>query len=64
MRDEVIFLVDMQAFYASVEIADHSEWKGKPVIVSGDPERRSGVVLAASPEAKETGVQNAWRLTC
>lgn len=62
MTNRVIFLVDMQAFYASVEIADHPELKNKPVIVSGDPERRSGVVLAASPEAKKYGVQNAWRL--
>lgn len=62
MGQKAIFLVDMQSFYASVEIADHPEWKGKPVIVSGDPERRSGVVLASSPEAKKYGVQNAWQL--
>lgn len=57
-----IFLVDMQSFYAAVEQADHQKWQGQPLIVSGDPERRSGVVLAASPEAKAYGVQNADRL--
>ncbi|HET7522066.1 MAG TPA: DNA polymerase IV, partial [Bacillales bacterium] len=62
MTERTIFLVDMRSFYASVEQADHPELKNKPVIVSGDPERRSGVVLAASPEAKKFGVQNAWRL--
>src|SRR5699024_9422274 len=46
----------------SVEQADHPELRNRPLIVSGDPERRSGVVLAASPEAKKHGVQNAWRL--
>ncbi|MFE8695559.1 DNA polymerase IV [Cytobacillus sp. FJAT-53684] len=62
MRDNVIFLVDMQSFYASVEKVDHPELADKPLIVSGDPERRSGVVLAACPLAKKFGVQNASRL--
>lgn len=62
MANRVIFLVDMQSFYASVEKADHPEFKDLPLIVSGDPERRSGVVLAACPLAKKYGVQNAWRL--
>lgn len=62
MRDKVIFLVDMQSFYASVEKAAHPHLKNSPVIVSGDPERRSGVVLAACPLAKKYGVNNAERL--
>ncbi|HET7627298.1 MAG TPA: DNA polymerase IV [Bacillales bacterium] len=62
MAERIIFLVDMQSFYASVEKADRPELKDRPVIVSGDPERRSGVVLAACPLAKKFGVQNAWRL--
>lgn len=62
MTNRVIFLADMQSFYASVEKADHPALKDQPVIVSGDPERRSGVVLAACPLAKRYGVQNAWRL--
>lgn len=60
--EKVIFLVDMQSFYASVEKADHPELKDYPLIVSGDPERRSGVVLAACPLAKKHGVKNAFRL--
>lgn len=62
MKDKVIFLVDMQSFYASIEKVEHPELQDKPVIVSGDPERRSGVVLAACPLAKKWGVQNASRL--
>ncbi|WP_018660560.1 DNA polymerase IV [Heyndrickxia acidiproducens] len=62
MGQRVIFLVDMQSFYASVEKADHPEYRDKPLIVSGDPERRSGVVLAACPLAKKRGVKNAIRL--
>lgn len=62
VANRMIFLADMQSFYASVEKADHPEFNDQPVIVSGDPERRSGVVLAACPLAKRYGVQNAWRL--
>lgn len=56
---KVIFLVDMQTFYASVEKADNSKFQDKPLIVSGDPERRSGIILAACPLAKEYGVKTA-----
>jgi DNA polymerase-4 len=62
MKKKVIFLVDMQSFYASVEKADRPELKNQPVVVSGDPERRSGVILAACPLAKKKGVANAERL--
>ena len=62
MAEKVVFLVDMQSFYASVEKSDHPELNGKPVVVAGDPERRSGVVLAACPIAKRQGVKNAERL--
>lgn len=62
MKENVIFLVDMQSFYASVEKAEQPHLKKHPVIVSGDPERRSGVVLAACPIAKKKGVENASRL--
>ncbi|QQK78982.1 DNA polymerase IV [Salicibibacter cibi] len=62
MKNKVIFLVDMESFYVSVEKADHLELNNRPVIVSGDPERRSGVVLAACSVAKKHGVKNASRL--
>lgn len=60
--EKQIFLVDMQSFYASIEKADHPHLHEKPVIVSGDPKRRTGVVLAACPLAKRYGVKNAERL--
>jgi DNA polymerase-4 len=61
--ESVVFLVDMQSFYASVEKALRPELKGKPVVVAGDPERRGGVILAACPLAKSYGVQNAITLS-
>lgn len=57
--DRMIFLVDMQTFYASCEKADHPEFRNKPLIVAGDPEQRSGIVLAACPLAKDSGVTTA-----
>jgi DNA polymerase-4 len=52
-----IFLADMNAFYASVHQALDPSLKGRPVIVGGDPQKRHGVVLAASYEAKARGVK-------
>ncbi|WP_067841572.1 DNA polymerase IV [Amphibacillus sediminis] len=57
--ERVIFLVDMQAFYASVEKVRNPELADKPVVVAGDPDQRSGIVLAACPIAKKAGVKTA-----
>lgn len=59
MGDRVIMHVDMNAFYASV--AQHLDpgLRGKAVAVAGDPERRNGIILAKSREAKACGVKTA-----
>ncbi|MBG9733977.1 DNA polymerase IV [Paenibacillus alvei] len=61
-RERVVFLADCESFYASVEKADHPEYKNKAVAVAGDPTRRSGIILAACPIAKSFGVTTAERL--
>ena len=52
-----ILHVDMDAFFASVELLDHPELVGKPVIV-GHPSARS-IVTAATYEARKFGVNSA-----
>lgn len=57
-RGPAVGLLDLDAFFASVEQLDHPEWRGRPVIVGGSAERR-GVVSTASYEARRFGVHSA-----
>lgn len=52
-----ILHVDMDAFYASVELLDHPELVGKPVIVGHNSAR--SIVTAATYEARKFGVNSA-----
>lgn len=54
----VIFHLDLDAFFASVEQLDHPEWAGHPVIVGALPGHR-GVVSTCSYEARAFGVRSA-----
>jgi DNA polymerase-4 len=57
-RTRAILHIDLDAFYASIEQRDHPEYRGKPVIVGGSPDRRGGVATA-SYEARKFGVHSA-----
>ena len=57
-QGRAILLVDLDAFFASVEQLDHPAWRGKPVIVGGDAHRH-GVVSTCSYEARAFGVRSA-----
>lgn len=59
MKDKVIFLADIQSFYASVEKVKNIAYQNKPLVVAGDPEKRSGIILAACPLAKNFGIKTA-----
>lgn len=48
----------MDAFFASVELLHHPEWRGKPLIVGSGPHER-GVVSTCSYEARRFGVHSA-----
>jgi DNA polymerase-4 len=53
--------VDIDAFFAAVEVMLNPDLKGKPVIVGGRPDER-GVVCTASYEARKFGVHSGMAL--
>ncbi len=65
-------LADMQSFYASCEVASRPAFAARrtqgddssdpALVVAGDPQRRSGIILAATPAAKQKGITTAMRL--
>lgn len=59
--EPVIFHVDLDAFFAAVEVLDHSEYKGKPLLIGGMSKR--SVVSTASYEARTFGAHSAMPMS-
>ncbi|HLO10703.1 MAG TPA: DNA polymerase IV [Pseudoneobacillus sp.] len=59
---KVIFHVDMNSFYASVEMAYDSTLKGKPLAIAGNVEERRGIIITCSYEARSFGVKTTMPL--
>ncbi|MDP4105073.1 MAG: DNA polymerase IV [Bacillota bacterium] len=58
----VILHVDMNSFYASVEMAYDSGLKGKPLAIAGNVEERRGIIVTCSYEARKFGVKTTMPL--
>lgn len=58
-----IMHVDMDAFFAAVEILDRPDYAGKPLIIGGYKDSPRGVVSTASYEARKFGVHSAMPIS-
>ncbi|MDY4760675.1 DNA polymerase IV [Streptococcus thoraltensis] len=56
-----IIHIDMDAFFAAVEVRDNPDLKGKPVVIAKDPRETGGrgVVATCSYEARAFGIHSA-----
>ena len=52
MADRTVLHVDMNCFYASVEMLHRPQMRNVPMAVGGDPQARHGIVLTANYLAK------------
>ncbi|WP_458412578.1 DNA polymerase IV [Schinkia sp. CFF1] len=58
----VILHVDMNSFYASVEMSYNPSLKGKPLAIAGNPKERRGIIVTCSYEARAKGVKTTMPL--
>lgn len=55
-----IILVDMNAFFASIEQLDHPEWRGRPLAVTNG--EQGSCIITCSYEARQFGIKTGMRL--
>ena len=65
MMSRVIFHVDMDAFFVSVEINENPKLKGRPVVVGANPKKGKGrgVVSTCSYEARKYGIHSGMPIS-
>ena len=60
-ENQIIIHVDMDAFYAAVEMRDDESLRGRPLIIGAMPQER-GVVATCNYEARKYGVRSAMNV--
>ncbi len=63
MTESIIGHIDMDSFYASIEIRDNPDLIGKPVIIGADPKLGRGVVSTCSYESRKSGVKSGMPIS-
>lgn len=58
----VILHVDMNSFFASVEIAHDSTLAGKPLAIAGNEKERRGIIITCTYEARKLGIYTTMPL--
>lgn len=56
VKAKIIFHIDMNCFYASVEQALDPSLKGKAIAIAGNPKERRGILVTCSYEARAKGI--------
>ncbi len=62
-KKRIVFLVDMNAFYIACEMSRNNVLKDVPAAVAGDPQKRTGIILAANYQARDFGIKTAMTLS-
>ncbi|MGI2326637.1 DNA polymerase IV [Planococcus sp. YIM B11945] len=62
MASRVIFHIDMNSFYASVEQSHDPELKGKAIAIAGNPKERRGIIVTCSYEARAHGIYTTMQV--
>ncbi|MCK0471473.1 DNA polymerase IV [Halalkalibacter sp. APA_J-10(15)] len=57
MLARIIFHLDMNSFFASVEVAKDPTLSGKPLAIAGNPKERKGIIVTSTYEARAKGVK-------
>ena len=61
--DSIILYMDLDAFFASVEIRENPSLADKPLVVGGNPKTKQGVVSTCNYKAREYGIHSGMPIS-